>query len=223
MKEVIQIYKSVYAIRKTDYNSESRSIINDWPTTIRSKTGYVEDETLFLPDSQRSNPDVKRSGLIIIQDIEGFDPFILNQELKKSNLSNWFGKHRADYLLSRNQQIKCFHSLSSRCDFEIFKITKTSKSAFEFTLNYLSNQNSIGLPKREDHKIADLRRGKPFSYRINGKIDGHSQRVFMEYKYVVQSLGEVDSVEFKSLNRIEVDKSLPNEGLKDIDERKILS
>ncbi|QXP58573.1 hypothetical protein [Olleya sp. HaHaR_3_96] len=222
MTEVIQIYKSVYAIDKSDYNSNSRSSIKDWPDAIQSKTGYVADKKLFLPYSQRSNPDIKNSDLIIIQDIEGFDPFLINNELRNSNLPDWFKESRSQFLLSQNLQIKCFPSLTSRCDFEIFKIAKTDKSNFEFSLNYIANQYSIGLPKREDHKIGILNNEKSFTYRINGKIDGHSQRVFMEYKYAIEYIGKIDSVEFLAPNKIKGQKHLPKNNLKNIDERKVL-
>lgn len=222
MTEVIQIYKSVYAIDKSDYNSESRSSINNWLNTIPSRIGYVKNKTLLLPDSEKSNPDIKNSDLIIIQDIEGFEPLLIKHQLRNSKLPDWFIESRSNYFHSLNQQIKCYPSVGSKFDFEIFRIAKSEIGNYEFSLNYIANQDTIGLPKRDDHKIMNLKGGKPFTYRINGKIDGHSQRVFMEYKYVIDYLGEIDSIEFLAPNQIEIQKNIPKYNLKHIDERKIL-
>lgn len=222
MSEVIQIYKSVYAIDKSDYNFESRSSINNWLNTIQSRTGYVKSKTLFLADSERSNPDLKNADLIIIQDIEGFDPFIMKNELRNLGLPNWFKENRTSYLQSQNQQLKCFSTTHSRWDFELFRISKSAMGNYEFSLNYSANQGKIGLPKRNDHKIINLKSDKPFTYRINGKIDHYSQRLFMEFKYAIEYLGKINSIEFLAPNKIEIQKTLAKNNIKHIDERKIL-
>jgi hypothetical protein len=47
MINVIQVFKSVYAIDKSQYNSESRSMIKEWPDHVQSKNGYVNDNVLI--------------------------------------------------------------------------------------------------------------------------------------------------------------------------------
>ena len=223
MRDVIQIFKFAYAIQKADYSSESRSLLNDWPEIIKSsKTGYLESDTLVLPDYLKTNPDLKKNGLIILQDIEGLDQTQFDLEVKHSDLPDWYKQGRDKFTSDKNQQLRCFSEPNSKNNFELFNFNKISQGTFELKLNHDLNQYSIGLPKRSDHVFALLKKDHPIAYRINGKIDDSSGRTFMEYKYVIQFLGTVNSIKFKAPNQISIDKHTLIDKAKHVDERKIL-
>jgi hypothetical protein len=158
----------------------------------------------------------------MIQDIEGFDSAEFDRFYRNSNMPSWFTNSRKEYYLSKNQQFQSILTPSISWEFELFRFNKKADGVIEMHLNYSGNKDIIGLPNRDNHKIADLVSGKTITYRINGKIDGHSQRVFIEYKYVINHLGTYDRIEFKTPSQIEITKPLDLANAKTIDERKIM-
>jgi len=226
MTEVIQILKSVERIEKPDYSTETRQLLDQWGESFVSKTGYLTDRTLILPTDTKQEPGLKTADLVIIQDISGFDPFLVEKSYNKTNLPSGFNDSRKSYALSTNRQLICFNLLSRLVTFEIFKIGKNKSGTFDLHLNYSANEFHIGIPKRDDHKLAELKLHKPIRYKVNGKSDftmtGRKQRTFIEYDYIFEYLGQADKMEFKDLNKIEKTKSIPYDNYKLVDERKIL-
>ena len=226
MTEVIQILKSVERIEKPDYSTETRQLLDQWGDSFVSKTGYLKDRTLILPTDTKQEPDLKTTDLVIIQDINGFDPFLVEKFWEKTNLPSWFKDGRKSYVLSTNRQLTCFKRLSRLGTFEIFKIGRNNSGTFDLHLNYSANEFHIGIPKRDDHKIAELKLNKPIRYKVNGKSDftmtGRKQRTFVEYDYIFEYLGQADKIEFRDLNKIGKTKTIPTDNYKLVDERKIL-
>lgn len=226
MIDVIQILKSATRIEKPDYSTETRRILDQWGESFDSKTGYLKDRTLILPTPAKQELELKTAELVIIQDIKGFDPFLVEKSWEKTNLPNWFKDGRKSHLLSTNRQLSCFNQLTGLRAFEIFKIGRNKSGTFDLHLNYSANKFHIGTPEREDHKIAELKLNKPIRYKVNGKSDftmsGRKQRTFVEYDYIFEYLGQADNLEFRDLNKIEKTKSIPTENYKLVDERKIL-
>jgi hypothetical protein len=223
MTDVIQIFKSVDRIEKPDYNTASRQSVGDWETIV-SKTGFFKEDTITLPIECKNDPKVKSADLIIIQDIKGFDPFLVNKSWDNSQFPEWFKNSRKEYINSVNLQLKGFSILSKPWTFEIFEFRKTLNDSIEVWLKY---SDTIGIPKRESHKIAELKIGKPIRFKINGKDDftmtGRKQRTFSEFDYIIEYLGTADKIEYKELNKIETSKNVPAKDCKVIDERKILT
>jgi len=226
MTDVIQIFKSVERIKKPDYSTETRHLLHKWGDSIVSKTGYLSDGTLVLPIDKKQEPDLVTADLVIVQDINGFDPFFVEKFWDKTNLPSWFIDSRKNYVLAANRQLICFNQLLRKEAFEIFRIGKNESGTFDLYLNYSSNEFHIGIPKRDDHKIAELKLNQPIRYKVNGKSDftmtGRKQRTFIEYDYIFEYLGKADRMEFKDLNKIEMIKSMPDNKYKLVDERKIL-
>lgn len=223
MTDVIQIFKSVDRIEKPDYNTASRQSVGVWESIV-SKTGFLKEGTISLPIENKNDPQVKNADLIIIQDIKGFDPFLVNKSWDNLRFPKWFKNSRKEYLNSVNLQLKGFSTLSKPWTFEIFKLRKTDKDSIEVWLKY---SDIIGMPKREDHKIAELKVGKPIRFKINGKDDftmtGRKQRTFSEFDYILEYIGTANKIEYKELNKIETIKTIPVTDCKVIDERKILT
>lgn len=223
MTDVVQIYKSVDRIEKPDYDTTSRQSVGVWETIV-SKTGFLNEGIITLPIESKNDPKVKNADLIIIQDIKGFDPFVVNKSWDNSQFHEWFKNSRKEYLNSVNLQLKGFSILSKPWTFEIFELKRTDNDCIEVWLNY---SDTIGIPKRESHKIAELKVGKPIRFKINGKDDftmsGRKQRTFSEFDYILEYLGTADKIEYKELNKIETTKTVLVKECKVIDERKILT
>ena len=111
--------------------------------------------------------------------------------------------------------------------FEIFKISKNQPDRFDFFLDYIANSTLLGIPKRENHKIFELRKEKPIRYKINGKSDftagfRRKQRTFYELDYIFEYKGQVEKIEFLNLDEVKKTKEIPLSNCKLINERKLL-
>lgn len=226
MIDVVQVWRSVHVIEKPDYTSEKRISIGKWEDSLVSYTGYLKDGTLYLPVREKRKPDLSTADVAILQDIPGFDPFLAGKSWEAVwegvKLPDWFkNMHKP----STERQLVCISQLSRPKDFEIFGIHKNQLGILDLHLNYSKNEFLIGIPVRDDHKIAELRPGSSIRYRINGKSDftfsGRKQRTFTECDYIIEYLGRASKIEFLERNQIGIDKKIPAD-YKLIDERKIL-
>ncbi len=226
MIDVIQIFKSTERFKKDDYETGKLQLLHLWKESFRSSTGYLENSTLYLPDIGKQEPDLQSAHTVIIQDISGFDPFLFAMPLEKSHQPRWFKDIKKNHVLLVKDQAICFYRLSRSLTFEIFRIEKKQPDTFDLSLNYSENKFAIGIPERDDHKIAEIKLNKPVRYKLNGKSDftmtGRKQRTFAEYDYLIEYLGQANKIVFKDLKKIETIKNEPNKEYKLVDERKIL-
>lgn len=220
MTDVIQIWKSLKRIEKPDYTPEIRQQ-EVWEKERVSKTGYLESGTLYLPADAQFKPNLKTDDLILLQDIDGFDAYDIKKDCNGKNLP----EHHYSHILASNPQVASFSRPPKPRLFEIFKIERNENGGFEIHLNYSANRHYIGLPEREDHRIAVLYKDKPIRFKINGKADftlsSRKQRTFYEYDYILEHLGQADSIVYKDLSQIERTKAVPTES-KLVDERRVL-
>ena len=225
MIDVIQIFKSAERFKKDDYETGKLQLLNLWEESFTSSTGYLQNGTLYLPDVGKQEPDLLNAHTIILQDINGFDPFHLAMPLEKTQQHRWFKDFNKNHVLLVKDQVLCYYKLSHSLTFEIFRIEKKQPDTFNLYLNYTGNKFAIGIPERNDHKIAGIKLNKPVRYKFNGKSDftmtGRKQRTFAEYDYLIEYAGQADKIVFKDWNKIETSKIKPKE-YKLVDERKIL-
>lgn len=223
MIDVIQIYKSKEVFNKSSYTTENRRLFNSWEDSFESVQGYLENETLVLPIEYKNLPDIKTANLIIIQDIEGWDSLQINNYFEGLDLPDWFKKTSRNFFLNNNKKLFAFKQLSIAKSFEIFRIQKSNNGLFKLEIDY---SMEIGIPKRENHKLCDLRKSQPIRYKTNGKSDftmsGRKERTFYEFDYVIEWIGTAKKIEYKELNQIKKSKKISVDSLKLIDERKIL-
>lgn len=204
MIDVFQIYKIVKQFAKPEYNTESRADFFNIQEQIISHNGFLDANTLYLPIEKKADPKIQESKLLIIQDF-------INPDYSH---------------LTRGLNHFAFNDTKIPRVFEIFKIKNTENSNYELFLNYSGNELFIGVPKRLDHKIAEVKINQSISYKINGKSDftltAGKQRTFTELEYIITFIGVANHIEFKDLNQIECIKQIPAKPIKTIDERKIL-
>jgi hypothetical protein len=226
MPAIIQVFKSVVRVPKPDYNTTFRHWAEHWDSIIPSLSGFISDNTLFLPLSEKQNTDITKAELIILQDTK--DPKKVLSERGIRNTRDPFEEEAIKRITENYLHIEnmyCMGPFRSKA-FEIFKLEKNSENNFNLYLEYTANKSSIGLPDRNNHRIAELRLHQPIRYRINGKADftltGRKQRTFNEFDYIIEFLGHAEKIEFIELNPLHNSKTIPNANCKIINERKIL-
>jgi hypothetical protein len=226
MIAVIQIYKSKEFFDKSLYTPDNRKLFSNIRERVESTNGYLDDTTLYLPTEYRNHPDITSADLIVIQDTEGFNPFLMNKYLESRDCPDWFISSRRKFQMENNHSVLGLRHLDSPKAFEIFKIGKSKPDAFDMYIDYVPNSMTIGIPERENHKICELRKNRPVRYKVNGKSDftmtGRKQRSYHEFDYLIEWIGQADKLAFLEPNRIKQTKKIPITTDKVIDERKIL-
>lgn len=202
MFDVFEVHKSRKVFTKPTYTPENRKMYSTQVDTCNFKHRYVEKDTLFQPAAFESNSRINISDLIIIQ--HTIDSSFENPEIDLM-------------LLSQLNTLKAF---------EIFKIKKADHDTYTIQLDYVTHSSFIGIPKRENHKIFDLKQSQPMRYKLNGKSDftmtRGKERTFHEFYYIIEWTGTAKNIEF--LDKIEPIKGTNpvQKDLKMIDERKML-
>jgi hypothetical protein len=226
MIDVIQIYKSKGVFTKSTYNPENRKHFQDIDMSFDSRQGYLENDILMLPIHYKKFPEFGTADVTIIQDTKGWVSFLENKHIKDTDISNSFKNVPTKSILSNHESFYTLRQIDSPKAFEFFKLKKSNKDTYEVFLDYESNSKRIGIPKRENYKICDLKHSKPIRYKINGKSDftltGSKERTFYEYDFIIEWIGKIDTIEFCELNKISKRKTIPIDNCKLIDERKIL-
>jgi len=225
--DIIQIYQAKEIFTKSAYTPENRKQFRAWESNIRSTQGFLYEQTLVLPIGYKNQINLKATELIILHDIRGWESFLVHPQTEDTNRPNWLKTQRPDLLLANNKTVFAFQQTNTPKTFELFKIKKTNEDLYELFLDYTGNDLKIGFPKRDNHKIADLKPNKPIRYQINGKSDftltGRKERSFQEFDFIIEWIGQAHQLEFRELNKLDTNKNIPIEQAKRIDERKRLS
>ncbi|GAB2775542.1 hypothetical protein [Salinimicrobium soli] len=206
MTDVIQIFKYKELFTKETYTPQNRKHLNDLPVQISSTTGFLKEETVYLPLSKQK-PGSTSPDLLIIQDLLAHD----------IPGDSWLQESRKAFRTIFHQDLYLKRS------FELFKLKKSAEDRYDLHLDYESNSGTIGFPQRQDHKLCELIPGQPVRFRINGKSDfsltGRKERTFHEFDYVIEWLGKAEKIEFLDTQRT---KDLPLKFSNVINERKLL-
>jgi hypothetical protein len=220
MIKVFQVYKKLARIPKPFYTTENRQSFNQWPKTLESLNGYVNNDELILPIERKKNINLNNPESIIIQDILGYSGLKKSPNDDQLNLPDWFKKQ----IEKNDTELYTFSPQKSRLDFEIF--TMTFGKQIELNLNYIQNSFNIGIPERDNQKICNISKNEPIRFLINGKSDSsmssRKQRTYSEFDYIIEYLGEFNKIQYSPLNKVKVNKQIPTEISKEINMRKIL-
>lgn len=175
---VIQVFRKINFYGKTTKSFEDRKDDTQW-LNIFSKSGYVKDKELWLPEQVFKNPNFEICTLITLED-NSQSQFISGKDL----ISN-------KTVISNNAVVynNCFY-LSRESNIDIFEIK--GDSGIELHLNY--NYSEVGVPRRDNFKLCDIKLNKPVEVKINGKTDfsftSRGQRLFKEQEYIFEYLGD---------------------------------
>lgn len=216
MTDIIQIFKYKELFTKENYTPKNRKQLAVYPKEVISEQGYWEAEKVVLPLAQKENLKAKPD-LLIIQDLLQHE-FVPNE--------SWTRTPREAFRTFAHQGHYTFYQLQGFRSFELFKLQKAAEDRYELFLDYQSNSATIGVPRRQDHKLCDLRPGAAVRIRINGRSDftlfGRKARSFHEFDYLIQWRGTTDKIAFQDPARIKNIKQLPQEFSTTVDERKPL-
>jgi len=178
--KIVQIFRNINVYGKAKKSFDDRRDEMTW-RDIPSKSGYVTDNELYLPEKILDNADFKRCGLITIED-DNLSPTFSSPDLRFTTVIK--GGFETIYN-------HCFH-LNQRAKVGIFEIR--NNDGLELFLQY--DYYEIGIPERENFKLCDLKQNSPVEIKINGKTDfsmsSGRERVFKEQYYICEYLGDFE-------------------------------
>jgi hypothetical protein len=223
MIDVIQVFRSEQRFKKDNY--ETAKLLHQWEDYIASRNGYLEDGTLYLPDTGDKAPAIEDAKIFVIVDIKGFQPFSAETSRKWTRAPHWHVDTHKKYMLYVNDQIIGGYKQAGSLNLGFLKIEKEQAGSFNLHLHYSRHPMEIGVPERDDHMFANVKTGKAVRYRLNGKSDftmsGRKARGFAEFDFIIEYSGQAEKVVFEQPAKIETVKK-PTKEYKLVDERKIL-
>jgi hypothetical protein len=178
--KVLQIFSNIIVYGKARKSFEARKEETLW-RPMSSKSGYVKDNELYLPENIFDCDNLKNCALITIEDKNPPHAFV-SGDLKKTNgiASN-----------IEPATNRCFN-LHHHKKLEIFEIR--SGEFLRLFLNY--DQYAVGIPERENFELCAIKKNEPIEIMINGKTDfsltAGRERVFKEQFYLFEYLGDFD-------------------------------
>lgn len=208
MIQVYHVFKKNAVIPKSEYTPELRKSFFEWGNQLVSRLGILKDKQLLLANDYKDLIPVTRTGTIIIQDIIGYSGTSAKSDylryVKSMDIPDWF----ADNWLKQFQEIIAFNREDRVQHFESFSIDLKSRELY----------------LKDEHKLCDLKPGKPVNIRLNAKWDftasGRRERSYSESDYIIQYLGEAEIVAFVPEKELEIQREIPWKTAKMIDLRK---
>jgi hypothetical protein len=208
MIQVFHIFKKNAVIPKQDYTPELRKSFFEWGNQLVSRLGKIQDKQLLLATEYEGLIPVTRTGAVIIQDIIGYSGTSAKSDYlryaKSMDLPDWY----VDNWVKKFPEIIRFNKEDLMQHFESFSINLQNKELY----------------LKDAHKLCDLKSGKPVRILLNEKWDftasGRRERSYSESDYMIQYLGEVETIAFIPENKLEVQREIPWRTAKTIDLRK---
>ncbi|MCU7551406.1 hypothetical protein OCK74_19950 [Chitinophagaceae bacterium LB-8] len=180
--KILQVFRNIVEYSKAEKSFDKRKEEINWGA-IQSKSGYVLDHELYLPDTIIEDPGFNNCDLITMVDDNPLTSFASTGKQYK-----WASKY--GYNLLNNH---CFNLGHSR-EFEIFNIK--NDGVLELYLKY--GYFEVGIPERGNFKLCDIRKQSPVEIKINGKTDfslsSRRARVFQEKYYVFEYIGDFNKI-----------------------------
>lgn len=207
-KHIIQVFHNHIIYGKAEHRAASRrQEISLWNSIIDSSTGYAEGETLILHESIKEQQN----------DFDNCDLLILNDYNRES--ARQFSRKR----YTNNYTFIRFFVHPQ--PFEIFRLA-CGEQHIELFLDYSHNSYYIGIPKRDDFKVANLRLNYPIRISLNGKTDttvsgSPRARTYKLFEYVFLYIGKFKQFQLVP-SKVQKFKHIPLTEAKHINLTKIL-
>lgn len=182
-----QVFRSINEYTKDEKSFAQRKDKLAWKS-IESDTGYVENQTAYLPIWAEDSTGLQNCDLLLILD-DHLPP--IGSILLTKEHHHWLKANKINKL-------------------DIFEV-RTFEDQITLHLKY--GYFEIGIPERDDMKLCELSQGKAIEIKINGKTDSsltsRRERVYKEQAYIFEPLGEVNSIVFVSERQIQKTKKIP--------------
>jgi hypothetical protein len=214
-KHVLQIFYHRLTYSKDERRLRNRSDqMYQWSKSIQSANGMVRNDVLFLAGSEVERYKLDQNDLLILTDYH--QDFSTNEQalLEQEGYLDTKGK-----LVDR-------HFLNFKQNEDTYGILRFKQAeSLEVHLNY--SYFGVGLPKRDNFKLAELRDNKGIRIRINGKMDfsatSRRERTYKEHDIFIWYYGRFNSFTPCTLDQHQpLSKSLQVNDYKLIDLRKTL-
>jgi hypothetical protein len=168
-KHVVQVFVNEYVYGKDEKSFDLRKAKMAW-RELSSRSGYVADGALYLPEAISGDAALASSGLIILQD---------------------FNEHASPMrLLPREQDYQCLRPRRGPVS-----VLGDLGIAFEevISLHFMDAAWQVQVPRRNQMKLCHLVPDRPVELRYNYKWDSSMssgrQRQYVDYVFVVVYLG----------------------------------
>jgi hypothetical protein len=200
--KVMQVFRNVNLYGKSKKSFEARRAEMQWGD-IFSKSGHVIDGQLFLPASVSKDPDVRSCDLITLED-DNQEQVFSAAHLQFTKVIRFLPRLPHPPLTNR------FMNLTRPNKLDIFEL----RNEGELELYLEHGYYTIGIPKRSNFKLCEVKLDQPVQIKINGKTD-HSlsrgrERIFKEQHYVFHYLGDFSSATLQRDPFKAVHKSVPH-------------
>lgn len=168
---VFQVFRNIHVYDKTQKSFEDRKEALAWQE-IPSKSGWVVDNELYLPEKILQDPGFTACNLITIED---------------NHLVN---VARTEYEQESNH---CF-TLGNFIKLDIFKLKRDHE---ELELFLQHGYFEVGIPSRDNFKLCTIKKNSPVEIKINGKTESsltaRRARQFKEQHYIIDYIGDFRS------------------------------
>jgi hypothetical protein len=169
--KIFQVFRYINSYKKSEKSLDDRKDKVDW-NTVPSKSGYVFQDELYLPESILNEPRLLTCDLIMLEDD------LIPIHSKINDLTQPKG------VSSRKSGAVHYFHLNRKCTFDIFEIKQNEQVELHLKYGYFE----VGTPARENFKLCEIRKNKPVEIKINGKTDfsltSRRGRVFKEQTYI---------------------------------------
>ena len=165
--KVIQVFRNINIYSKEEKSFEVRKDAMTWKP-IPSKSGFVQENELYLPEQILQLPDFAHCDVVILED----DNSIQSHNFSRTKESNY-----------------CFRTTRPN-QLDIFELKMMDEPELHLKYDYFE----VGTPERENFKLCTIKEHQPVEIKINGKTDfslsSRRARVFKEQHYIIHYLGD---------------------------------
>lgn len=195
--KLFQVFRNINIYDKSQRSFDGRKNEMNW-TEFHSKTGYVSNNELYLPECIFNNSNFKNCDLIIMEDNK-YEETLIRTETNYTKIPN-----------SDNEYIYYFNT-SKFNKYHIFEIRNNTNIDLHLLYNYFE----IGIPERKNHKVCEIKINKPIEIKINGKTDfsmsSRRARIFKEQNYFINYIGNFNKCKILQEPYQSVLKQVPND------------
>ncbi len=162
---IIQAFHHRYDYFKDQRRFEDRKALAAWQQTFLSRSGYVANNELFLPEHIVEIENFKQANLITLEDHQ-------NPRTSIENASNY-----------------CLHLQKALVPYDSFKLKAMDNEGIEIHLHW----SFMGYFDPEQYKIAALLANSVIEVRLNrvanATLTGRKERTYTEAYTILQHLG----------------------------------
>jgi hypothetical protein len=171
-KQVVRVMHAHRWIEKPEYRAEHGPWIH-WPTDVASMAGSVIGDAVVLSEEAvPDRPSLDRASAVMLNDWVAPPP-----------------------TCSRSTGFPWYHG-GGAARYEIFSLQDTD-AGLELHLHGGRHNALLGRPGRPDMRLAILRPGSIVRVSVNGRHDGHHQRMYAWFDYIFVHLGRFEQFEVR--------------------------